>query len=443
MNDGSGVANPDTRSITTGTAPSGNEEPSRNEESITAPDSTPPRQPVSQVRWLIAAIALFATSVLVSLLTQWWYGYIDLQVYRNGARVWLDGGELYGPMPPVYGIGLPFTYPPLAALFFAPLALMPLTVATVLVITTSIASLGISLWLVLARLRPEFSRLTTLTLVIGAVAVTQLFEPIRQTFGFGQINLVLMAAITLDCLVRKPFWPRGMLIGIAVSVKLIPAGYLLYFLLRKDWKTAGTLVASAIAAVGLGFLLFPSDSVDYWFHTLADTGRIGPPHFAGNQSIKGVIFRLGVPDSVATALWIALSLLAIALAAVWMRRLIDAGATVAALLVNAAAVLLVSPVSWSHHWVWIAPVLIVAADRMARGTRNPWLIAPAAACAALFLIGPQWLLPHSDDHELGWTWWQQLIGGSYVLVTFAIFVIAAATYRPALSGVRKAASAAA
>ncbi|MGK8510540.1 glycosyltransferase 87 family protein [Nocardia asiatica] len=437
MNEGSGAATPGGGSITTDTAST------RIGESRTASDVASPNPWTPQVRWLVAAIALFAVSALVSLLVHWWHGYIDLQVYRNGARVWLDGGDLYGPMPPVEGIGLPFTYPPLAALFFAPLAMMPLLLAEVLVVVTSVASLGISLWLVLARLRPELSRPAVLTLVIAAVAVAQFFEPIRQTFGFGQINLVLMAAITLDCLVRKPFWPRGMLIGIAVSVKLIPAGYLLYFVLRKDWKAAGTLVVSAIAAVGLGFLLFPGDSVDYWFHTLADTGRIGPPYFAGNQSIKGMAFRLGVGDTAATLLWITLSVLAVALAAVWMRRLIDAGATVAALLVNAAAVLLVSPVSWSHHWVWIAPALVVTADLMVRGARRPRVIGAVAAGCVLFLIGPHWLLPHSRDRELDWAWWQQIIGSGYVLVTLAVFVVAVVTYRPVISGVRKAASAAA
>ncbi|MFD8244639.1 glycosyltransferase 87 family protein [Nocardia sp. NPDC059691] len=437
MNEGSGVANPGERSVTSDAAPTGSGG------SGTASGQASPNPLTPQVRWLIAAIALFAVSAIVSLLAHWWHGYIDLQVYRNGARVWLDNGDLYGPMPPVEGIGLPFTYPPLAALFFAPLALMPLVAAEVLVVVTNVVSLGISLWLVLTRLRPELSRPILLTLVIGAVAVAQFFEPIRQTFGFGQINLVLMAAITLDCLARKPFWPRGMLIGIAVSVKLIPAGYLLYFVLRKDWKAAGTLVVSAIAAVGLGFLLFPSDSVDYWFHTLADTGRIGPPYFAGNQSIKGMAFRLGIGDTAATLVWITLSVLAVALAAVWMRRLIEAGATVAALLVNAAAVLLVSPVSWSHHWVWIAPALVVAADFMVRGARSPRAIGVVTVVAALFLVGPHWLLPHSRDRELDWAWWQQIIGSNYVLATFAVLVVAVFTYRPVVSGVRKAASAAA
>ncbi len=407
--------------------------------------------PGSRVRLLAAALALFAISALVSLLVHWWNGYIDLQVYRNGARVWLDGGELYGPMPPVFGIGLPFTYPPLAALFFAPLALMPLVLAEIVVLLTSLGCLGLTLWLVLDRLRPGLDRRLALPLVIAALALALYLEPVRQTFGFGQINLVLMAAVALDCLARKPFWPRGMLIGIAVSIKLIPGGFLLYFLLRRDWKAAGTVVVSAIGAVGLGFLLFPSDSVEYWFRTLADTGRIGPPYFAGNQSLKGLAFRLGLPDSTATAIWLGLAVIAVALAAVWMHHLIRAGAHVAALLVNASAILLVSPVSWSHHWVWVAPALLLAVDVIARrrAGQAPWRLFAwvTGTLTVLFLIGPQWLLPHSDDRELAWSWWQQLIGSSYVLVTLGVLAVAAFTYRPepadAYPGAEKAASAAA
>ncbi|MFB8001884.1 glycosyltransferase 87 family protein [Nocardia sp. NPDC056000] len=383
-----------------------------------------------QVRLLAIAVLLFAVSAVVSLLAHFWHGYIDLQVYRNGARAWLDDKDLYGPMPPVYGLGLPFTYPPLAALFFAPLALMPLLLSEWAVLIVSILSLGITLWVVLDRLRPNLAWVTRLTIVIGAVSILQLSEPIRQTYGFGQINLVLMAAITLDCLARKPFWPRGMLIGIAVSVKLTPGGYLLYFLLRKDWKGAATLVLSTIGAVAVGFALFPSDSVEYWFHTLADTGRIGPPWYAGNQSLKGFAYRLGVSSSAATLIWIVLSVLAIALAAIWMKRLISVGANAAALMVNAGAVLLVSPVSWSHHWVWIAPVLLVVADAIASGQRNKWFLGATGFAVILFAIGPQWLLPHDHDRELTWAWWQQIIGSSYVLFTLALFIIAALMYHP-------------
>ncbi|WP_194817137.1 glycosyltransferase 87 family protein [Nocardia sp. XZ_19_385] len=399
------------------------------------PDVTP----VRQGWWLLLAVVAFAASVLVSLRAQWWRGYIDLLVYRNGAQAWLDGNDLYGELPQVLGIHLPFTYPPLAALFFTPLALLPLTAAAVVMIALSVLSLGVTLWLVLVRIRPELPRAAVLALVIGAVAVAQLLEPVRQTLGFGQINLLLMAAVTADCLVRKPFWPRGMLIGIAISIKLVPAAFLLYFLLRRDWQALRNIGISAVAAVGAGFLLFPKDSVQYWFHTVTDTGRIGSPHFAGNQSLKGMLFRLGLDTPVATALWLTLSAVALALAVVWMRRLLDEGATVTALLVNAFALLLVSPVSWSHHWVWTAPALLVAASAIERGNRNPWFLGAVAAFAALLLIGPQWHLPW--QRELDWTWWQQLVGSSYVLAALAVLIFAAV--QSSAVGVRKAASAAA
>lgn len=405
-----------------------NESPGVAEQVAQAVPTAPPPSD-RQLRWLGIAIGLFVFSAAVAFLANWWSGYIDLQVYRNGARVWLDGGDLYGPMPPVFGLGLPFTYPPLAAAFFVPLALMPLPIAELVVLATSLTSLGIALWLVLGRVRPDLDRTPVLAVVIAGVGLAQFLEPVRQTFNFGQINLVLMAAVAIDVLVRKPFWPRGMLIGITVSIKLIPAGYLLYFVLRRDWKAAGTLIAAAAGAVGVGFLLFPNDSVEYWFHTVSDTGRIGTPYFAGNQSIKGTLFRLGMDESLATGLWIALSVLTVALAALWMYRLIGAGRDVAALLVNAAAVLLISPVSWSHHWVWVAPALVVAVDLVAR-RRSRAFTAVVALFTLMFIVGPQWVLPHAEGKELDWTWWQQIVGSSYVWATFAVILYAVLTYRP-------------
>ncbi|MEV0763902.1 glycosyltransferase 87 family protein [Nocardia sp. NPDC050435] len=388
---------------------------------------------------LVLAGGVFAASVLISLRAQWWRGYIDLLVYRNGAQALLDGKALYGELPPVLGINLPFTYPPPAALLFTPLALLPLPLAEAAMLALSVLSLGLTLWLVLARLRPELERPAVLAAVLGAVALAQLLEPVRQTLGFGQINLILMAAVAADCLARKPFWPRGLLIGVAISVKLVPAAFLLWFLLRRDWKSLRTVAVAAAVSIGLGFALFPRDSARYWFHTILDTGRIGSPQFAGNQSLKGLLFRLGFDGPAATALWLTLAAVTLAFAVVWMRRLLDADQPVAALLVNAFALLLVSPVSWSHHWVWTAPALLLAAHAIEHGNRNPWFLGTVAAFAALLFCGPQWHLPR--HHELDWSWWQQVAGSSYVLAAFAVLAFAAA--QSSAIGVRKAASAAA
>lgn len=395
------------------------------------------RRAAASPRALLLAIALFVASVGLSLRLQLWHGFIDLQVYRVGAEVWLDGGALYGRMPKVLGIGLPFTYPPLAAVFFTPLAVMPLWLAEVMITVTSVGCLALTLWLVLARLRPELDTATRLTLVTAAVAVLQLFEPLRQTFGFGQINLVLMAAVAMDCLAVRTRWPRGALIGVAAVVKLIPVAFLLYFLLRKDWKAAATTVATIAAAVLGGFLFFPRESSQYWFHTIKNTNRIGTPHFAGNQSIKGMAFRLGLPASTVTVVWLGLSLVVFVLAALWMRKLFATGggaAHVSALLVNAGVVLLVSPVSWSHHWVWVAPALLLALDRLVRGKRGPWQLAAVAVFATMFLVGPQWRLPHGGrQRELGWSWWEQIVGNGYVLGALALLVVGVGTaYRARL-----------
>ncbi|MFE6863072.1 glycosyltransferase 87 family protein [Nocardia sp. NPDC057668] len=422
---------------------------------VTAPEGRT-RLTRQQVVLLVIAAVMFAVSVKVAS-EKAWHGYIDLQVYRNGGRALLDGKDLYGQMPEVFGIGLPFTYPPPAAFFFAPLALMSLDVAEWVVLISSILALALTLWVVLQRLRPNMTAATRLAVVIGATALAQGLEPVWQTYGFGQINLILMAAITLDCLVRKPFWPRGMLIGIAVSVKLTPAAYLLYFLVQQDWGPAlakaravgpllspqglwarlrtvpvpaYTMVASVFGAIAVGFAVVPHDSVTYWFTTLFDTSRIGQPEFAGNQSLKGFAFRLGVSDGIANIVWLSLSALTVVLAIILMRRLFSVGANAAALMVNAGMVLLISPVSWSHHWVWAAPALLIAANAILRGRRDPLFLLAFVLAIVAFTVQPQWLLPFDHGIELTWSWWEQILGSSYVLLTLAIFVVAAVRYRP-------------
>ncbi len=370
-------------------------------------------------------MALLAAATYLGFALSIWHDFLDLGVYRVGARQWLDGGRLYGAMPPVGDIHLPFTYPPLAAIVFAPLAMIPKWAADATMFSLTLAAVGLTLWLVLARLRPATDRGTRLTLVVAGVAAAQFLEPVRETLDFGQVNALLMAAVAVDTLVRHPRWPRGLLIGIAVSIKLTPAGFLLFFLLRRDWRGLATAAASTAGSVAVAWVVMPEDSYQYWFRTLAETGRIGTPSYAGNQSLKGLAYRLGLGESAGTAVWIVLSLVAVALAAMWMRRLLADDRVCAAVVVNAAAVLLVSPVSWTHHWVWAAPAIAIGAVAVADGRRGRGFVAALAFGAALFYLGPQWWPPHEEDRELAWSWWQQILGNGYVLFTFATLVTGA------------------
>ncbi|ALG85617.1 glycosyltransferase 87 family protein [Gordonia phthalatica] len=384
---------------------------------------------------LLAAIVLLTVTTTAGVLMNVWHSYLDLHVYRTGARVLLDGHPLYGPMPSVDGTHLPFTYPPLAAMLFTPFAIMPVTLADVLMFAATLAALAVSLWMILDRLTPRTDPPLRVAIVIALTSVFTFLEPVRENLGFGQVNMILMAMVVFDVLCRHPRWPRGLLIGIAVSIKLTPAGFLLYFVLRRDWRAVGWLLAGTVGSIGLAWLISPSDSVQYWFHTLRETGRIGAPYFAGNQSIKGAIFRFGLPDSVSTLLWLGLSAAAVAVAAVWMHRLLaeDRDAvgvgSVLALLVNAAVILLISPVSWSHHWVWAAPALMVAGYAVVTLRVGPPFAAAWTLALVVFAVGPHWLMPARHDAELTWTWWQHLVGNSYVWLTAAVLVAGAVRRR--------------
>jgi alpha-1,2-mannosyltransferase len=380
----------------------------------------------------VALLLAVAITVVVSAL----HGFLDLRVYRLGTKTWLHHGALYGSMPPVTaGKILLFTYPPQAAVLMTPLAVVPLWLAELMVTATSLGCLGVTVWLVLSRIRPDLEPRTRIAFTTAAGVLLLLTEPVRLTLWFGQVNLVLMAAVALDCLTVAPRWPRGVLIGIAAVTKLFPAAFLLYFLLRKDWKAAATATVTAAAIVATGFLVFPRESRQYWFHAMTDTDRIGAPYFLGNQSIKGMVTRIVTSHTAATALWLGLALVVGCAGAAMMRRLLRfevaaaPGATtpgagvvlarpvtlpsVTALLVNALVLLLVSPVSWTHHWVWVGPALLTAVvwviDHPSRNARIA-----IAAFTAVFLIGPGFA-PAGADRELTWSWWQYIPGDLYVI----------------------------
>lgn len=373
-----------------------------------------------------AGVVVAAVTVAVSLTLTVGFlvgnDYIDLLVYRTGARVLLDGNDIYGSLPPVVGdFGLPFTYPPLAAMSFVPLALTPLGVGKLVFALVSVAALALTLRLVLARLRPDMGVRTSWTATAVASAVALQLEPVRETISFGQINIVLMALVALDVLTEKPKWPRGLLIGLAAAIKLTPFAFLLLFLLKRDWRTSGRIVAATVGFTVLGFVVMPAASAKYWAQTLPDTGRIGPAYFAANESLKAVISRFEPPEHAGTVLWFAAVAVMLVVAAIAVRRALEHGDLVAALIANATAVLLASPVSWSHHWVWAAPALLVLALRVldAPGTRNVFAL---AGIGVLFLIGPQHLLPTAEDRELDWAVWQHLLGTLYVTVGFGFLV---------------------
>ena len=362
---------------------------------------------------------------------------IDVDVYRMGGRAWLDGQPLYADGAMFHtrgGLDLPFTYPPLAAIAFSPLALVPLPVASVAITVITLLLLVVSIWIVLDRLEVDASRSWWLAVGIVALSVTTL-EPIRANFAFGQINVVLMTLVIADCVPRRTPWPRGILLGVAIALKLTPAVFLLYFVLRRDGRATLTAVASFAVATLLGFVLAWRDSWEYWTATVGHTERIGNATLNTNQNAAGALARLGLGERTHFVLWTLACLAALALTVWAVRRVLaarDTGAAPAfALVLVALFGLVVSPVSWSHHWVWALPTVLVAAVLAYRG-RNIALGILAAAGMALLLWSPIELLP--EHREAAASWWRQLFGMSYVWWALALIAVAgltSATRRPA------------
>ena len=200
-------------------------------------------------------------------------------------------------------------------------------------------------------------------------------------------------------------------------MKLTPAVFLLFFLLRRDLRSAARAGLSFAACTGAGFALAPHDSLRYWTQIAYQPTRIGGIAYASNQSILGILARLGLGNPARTWLWLALCLLVVALAVTGMRGVLKAGQVTYALLLNAAAGLLISPISWSHHWVWAAPALLTCLSTTNPNRRRP----PTFAVLGLltFAIAPHWLLPSGGGRELHWSWWQQALGDSYALTGLA------------------------
>lgn len=356
---------------------------------------------------------------------------IDIDVYRMGGQAWLDGRSLYanGQMFQTRGgLDLPFTYPPLAAVAFSPFAMLSLDAASVAITATTLILLLVSTVIVLTRLdvwpttqvtgEPAWMRRCWLAAAIVAPAVIYL-EPIRANFEFGQINVVLMTLVIADCVPRRTPWPRGVLLGIAIAVKLTPAVFLLYFLLRRDTRALLVTAASAVIATLAGFAFAWRDSWEYWTETVRNTDRIGTATLNTNQNIAGALARLGLGEGERFVLWTALCFAVLALTVWAARRALRADQPVLALLSVAMFGLVVSPVSWSHHWVWALPTVLVSAV-LAYRLKHVLLAVVSAIGLALMVWTPITLLP--EHRETTASLWRQLVGGSYLWWALAVIV---------------------
>ena len=402
---------------------------------------------IRSAAWLIAAVALFLLAVagyalLAHAFPQYYWTQIDTAVYRDGGiAVRNQPAMLYalefGPAK------LPFIYTPFAALLLAAGsgASFATWQAGLAVLTIGLLPVVAYLSLGLAGRTAGLARAAA-AFVIAAVSLW--LEPVAMTLFFGQINLVLLALVVGDLALPDRIKGKGTGIGLAAGIKLTPLVFIPYLLFTRRAKAAAVSALTFAVTVGLGFALLPHASAVYWGGKFARPGS--KPFHLDNQSLNGVILRVTHAGPDAHAYWLVAAVIAgiagLATSILASRR----GHELPGLVACAATGLLVSPVSWSHHYVYVVPALVLAAY----GPRRlGYRILGAALVAGLFgwwplPIGNQggydptaqlrprgWLLlaPNRGNSRAAveFTWrGLELIAGNYYMLTLLVFIAATA-----------------
>ena len=348
---------------------------------------------------------------------------LDSFVYYEAVRQWLDGGDLYSwyANPPQHL--WPFTYTPLAAWLIAPLTRMSYQSATVLLVVATPLCAAVTAYAALRRLGAGNRTAHGLAPWLALIAVVAL-EPFPKTMEYAQVNAILMALVAVDLLAVPGCsrW-RGVLSGLAAAIKLTPAVAILVLLARREWRAAATMAGSAVGLTALAALAAPAESWEFFTSAMWDPGRAGFADYSGNQNLKGAIAR-GLPESAWNPTWAACSLLAVAAAWFLCRRLgrlqvtsddaDDEAGLVLTLQVGVVMVLglLVSPISWSHHWVWCLPALMSVGVASWRW-RSTALGLASIAGVLVFVLSMQWWFPEQNHVEQNWPFWAKVVGSSY------------------------------
>jgi alpha-1,2-mannosyltransferase len=408
-----------------------------------------PARPRDTVVRLVLAVAVGVTVWVVSKQLRYpsYKDWFDLQVYQGAVTWWLDGNPLYS--FDLYSTGYGFTYPPFAAVLMTPLAALSYLEAAGIYTTVNVALVvACTAWFVLplARRRgwtPWFA-------LALAAPVVLLMEPVRETIGYGQVNLLLGALIAADAVALRRGWRwAGVGTGLAIAVKLTPAVFVLYLLLTRQWRAAGVSTGTAVLTAALAFAISPGTSVQFWGTTLWETSRVGDLDQISNQSLMGVVARLdpaGEPDRV---LWAVLVLAAVVIGMWRALRAHRAGDQLVAFTLVGLVSCLASPVSWTHHLYWLVPAVAVLVD-VAAGTPvagpalggRPRVVARLAGAGALVVTaslcaGTLWAFGGPDRDEPHQTGVLGMLGeDTYVVFMVVLLVclpVRAVALRPAPS----------
>ena len=396
-------------------------------------------------RLLIIGIAAFVIAFggwlafLCLHMEDWTLNMIDLSVYRSGGLIVREvpkqaGRIYYDPAKfgssPLYDWtrsgkdGLQFTYTPFAAVAFVLVSFLSTGTSTVVDTIVNFATLIAAIWFTLGglaastKIRLDSKAKIGLTLLGTAAAIWT--EPVFRDIYLGQINIILMAAVLWDLCQPGSRKNKGFLTGVAAGIKLIPLIFVPYLLLARKFREAAMVVAGFVFTIVAGFAVIPHDSSKYWFGGLFyNGGRTGFTGWAGNQSLDGLITRLAGSIHAGKPFYYVVAFVVLVTGVAAAARLDRAGHLLPGILLAEVTGDLISPISWDHHWVWIAPAMTVAGWYAVKAWQQGLkrrAYAFAGSIAAILLVYAAWpgswygmnmfqTPTHGQTFYWGWIWY--------------------------------------
>lgn len=344
----------------------------------------------------LGAIVAMSAAMTVMLATvikplrPWWMN--DFAVYHAAGEAVLNGLSMYD-IKAHAGIvaDSQFAYPTFAALLIVPFSLFDRAVAEVLWNFATALLFGAILWLSLGMADAVNRKLRTTLVVAAMVPSYFLLDPVVVNFDLGQINMVVVALVLADFSRSMPDRWRGFAIGVAAGIKLTPLIFMVYLVCIGRWRDALRAALGMFFTIAVTFAVLPGDSRRYWFGGMFASSERLVSDFPAlvNHSLSGLFSRLSGTSAVpswAPFVTVPVGLLGLA-AAVWAAR---RGQAMVGMLVVGFTALLVSPVTWPHHAIWLVPALVWLTFATWRaGTLLPRVIAVAVVVhSALALYDP-------------------------------------------------------
>jgi alpha-1,2-mannosyltransferase len=291
----------------------------------------------------------------------------DLGVYVGAVEGLRHGASLYDF---VSAGNAPFTYPPFAGLIILPLA----DVAVPLL--QCLWTLGTLVTVVLVA--QMVARETALPAPALAFVLV-LSAPISSDFKYGQVSVFLAAMITADVLLLRGRRAHGVLIGVAAAIKLTPLIFIPMLWLAGRRRAAVTAAATFTTCGAIAAMALPGDSWRFWTTEILQVSRLGYITSVGNQSLNGVLMRFGISAADRSLLVVVVGGGIALLALVQAGRVARRDDQLSAVVITGSASVILSPVSWTHHQVW----LVLAALLPLRGRLRGYWVALVLAVMLL------------------------------------------------------------